>query len=91
MVPNHTRYQLRYASVCIYYIFKIFFRQTILNLFDYFLYACYNTYMTIHHDKLAYGKIAANTEELSEEQILEMLKELNADEEEPAEEEKEQS
>lgn len=32
--------------------------------------------MTIHHDKLAYGKLAPNTEELSEEEILKMLAEL---------------
>ena len=32
--------------------------------------------MTIHHDKLAYGKLAASHEDLSEERILEMLGEL---------------
>lgn len=32
--------------------------------------------MTIHHDKLAYGKLAASREDLSEERILEMLGEL---------------
>lgn len=36
--------------------------------------------MTIHHDKLAYGKLAKTSEELSEEQILKMLKDLNGDE-----------
>lgn len=46
----------------------------------------YNKYMTIHHDKLAYGKIAANSEELSEEEILKMLAELNEEEEENTEE-----
>ena len=34
--------------------------------------------MTIHHDKLAYGKLAASREDLSEERILEMLGELEA-------------
>lgn len=29
--------------------------------------------MTIHHDKLAYGKLASQSEELSEEKLLEML------------------
>ena len=33
--------------------------------------------MTIHHDKLAYGKLAASREDLSEERILEMLGELD--------------
>ena len=41
--------------------------------------------MTIHHDKLAYGKVASPTEDLSEEQIAEMLKAL-AEEEEKEEE-----
>lgn len=36
--------------------------------------------MTIHHDKLAYGKLAKTSEELSEEQILNMLKDLNEEE-----------
>ena len=35
--------------------------------------------MTIHHDKLAYGKLAKTSEELSEEEILKMLSELNKD------------
>ena len=43
--------------------------------------------MTIHHDKLAYGKVASPTEDLSEEQISEMLKALS-EEEEAKEEEK---
>ena len=42
--------------------------------------------MTIHHDKLAYGKLASNMEEMSEEEILKMLENLN--EEEGEEEEK---
>ena len=33
--------------------------------------------MTIHHDKLAYGKLAPNMEEMSEEEILKMLLEVN--------------
>ncbi len=33
--------------------------------------------MTIHHDKLAYGKLASSREELSEERLAAMLKELN--------------
>ena len=33
--------------------------------------------MTIHHDKLAYGKLASGMEELSERQLAEMLKLLN--------------
>lgn len=32
--------------------------------------------MTIHHDKLAYGKLASSREELTEEELLAMLKEL---------------
>ena len=40
----------------------------------------YNKYMTIHHDKLAYGKLASNMEELSEEEILKMLAELEEEE-----------
>ena len=36
--------------------------------------------MTIHHDKLAYGKIAETKEELTDEQILEMLSALCEDE-----------
>lgn len=41
--------------------------------------------MTIHHDKLAYGKLAPNMEELSEEEILKMLETLNEEEEESGE------
>lgn len=37
--------------------------------------------MTIHHDKLAYGKLAKTSEELSEEKIAEMLKKLKEEEE----------
>ena len=37
--------------------------------------------MTIHHDKLAYGKLAKTSEELSEEKISEMLKKLEEEEE----------
>lgn len=33
--------------------------------------------MTIHHDKMAYGKLAASAESMSEETILKMLAELN--------------
>ena len=32
--------------------------------------------MTIHHDKLAYGKLAPNMEEMSEDEILKMLESL---------------
>lgn len=102
MVPNHTRYQLRYASVPFYYIFKSFFSQTFLtqiNLY-YFLFNAIIIYksilagialtvklwggreMTIHHDKLAYGKLEASSKELSEEEIAEMLKNLREEEEE---------
>ena len=38
--------------------------------------------MAIHHDKLAYGKLAKTSEELSEEKLLEMLKKLKEEEEE---------
>lgn len=37
--------------------------------------------MTIHHDKLAYGKIAGTKEELTDEQILKMLATLQEDNE----------
>lgn len=37
--------------------------------------------MTIHHDKLAYGKLAKTSEELTEEKLLEMLKKLKEEEE----------
>ena len=36
--------------------------------------------MAIHHDKLAYGKLASNMEELSEEEILKMLENIKEDE-----------
>ena len=35
--------------------------------------------MTIHHDKLAYGKLQSNMEELSEDKLNEMLKQLSED------------
>ena len=38
--------------------------------------------MTIHHDKLAYGKLASLTEEFSEEQLLAMVNSLSSEEEE---------
>lgn len=41
--------------------------------------------MTIHHDKLAYGKLASNMEELSEDRIAEMLSELCREAEAPDE------
>ena len=48
--------------------------------------------MTIHHDKLAYGKLASSVEELSDDEIAKMLKELSeADGEEIEQENKEQS
>lgn len=34
--------------------------------------------MTIHHDKLAYGKLASQREDVSEERLLKMLVELNS-------------
>ena len=48
--------------------------------------------MTIHHDKLAYGKLAAASEEISAEAIAEMnrkLAQFQADEEKKREEGKE--
>ena len=36
--------------------------------------------MTIHHDKLAYGKLASNMKEMSEEEILKMLENLEGEE-----------
>ena len=42
----------------------------------------YNKRMTIHHDKLAYGKLASNMEEMSEEEILKMLESLEEEEDE---------
>lgn len=44
--------------------------------------------MTIHHDKLAYGKLASSREDLSEERIFEMLGELESYEEEEGDAEK---
>ena len=44
--------------------------------------------MTIHHDKLAYGKLASMKEDLSEDELLKMLKSLS---EEGKEEVKEQN
>ena len=41
--------------------------------------------MTIHHDKLAYGRLARTSEELSEEKIQEMLKLLAEEENEEKE------
>lgn len=38
--------------------------------------------MTIHHDKLAYGKLASSREDLSEDKLAEMLKKLNEEEDE---------
>ena len=35
--------------------------------------------MTIHHDKLAYGKLAPDMEEMSEQEIAEMLASRNED------------
>ena len=37
--------------------------------------------MTIHHDKLAYGKLASSREDVSEKRLEEMLKKLNGDDE----------
>ncbi len=48
--------------------------------------------MTIHHDKLAYGKLASLTEDFSEERLIEMAKKLSENSEtEPAEEGSEKS
>ena len=33
--------------------------------------------MTIHHDKLAYGKLASSREDVSEKRLAEMLEKLN--------------
>ena len=41
--------------------------------------------MTIHHDKLAYGKLASMQEEMSEDKLLKMLKTLAEEEEEERE------
>lgn len=47
--------------------------------------------MTIHHDKLAYGKLSPLSEELTQEKLAAMLKELEEDGElkEPAPDDKE--
>lgn len=42
--------------------------------------------MTIHHDKLAYGKLASTREDLSEEKLAQMLKALSEEDEESEEE-----
>lgn len=42
--------------------------------------------MTIHHDKLAYGRLEKTSEEVSEERLAEMLKLLNEEEEKEGEE-----
>lgn len=48
--------------------------------------------MTIHHDKLAYGKLAKTSEVLTEEKLLEMIKKLNeedgSDKDEPQKDDK---
>ena len=36
--------------------------------------------MSIHHDKLAYGRLASNMKEMSEEEILKMLENLKEEE-----------
>ena len=41
--------------------------------------------MTIHHDKLAYGKLASLTEEFSEDRLLEMVNSLSEENEESEE------
>ena len=46
----------------------------------------YNKNMTIHHDKLAYGKLASSMQEMSEEEILKMLENLYEEEEGESEE-----
>lgn len=38
--------------------------------------------MTIHHDKLAYGKLASMQEDMSEDKLLKMLKTLSEEDEE---------
>lgn len=37
--------------------------------------------MTIHHDKLAYGKLEKTSSEMTDEEILKMLESLGGDEE----------
>lgn len=36
--------------------------------------------MTIHHDKLAYGKLASNVQEMTEDEILKMLEDIKEEE-----------
>ncbi len=38
--------------------------------------------MTIHHDKLAYGRLAKTSEEVTDAEILKMLAELNGEQDE---------
>ena len=42
--------------------------------------------MTIHHDKLAYGKLASMQEDMTEDKLLKMLKTLSEEGEEKGEE-----
>ena len=44
--------------------------------------------MTIHHDKLAYGKLSSLREELSEDKLIEMAKALSGQEDGGEKEEK---
>ncbi|HIZ03477.1 MAG TPA: hypothetical protein H9727_04250 [Candidatus Borkfalkia avistercoris] len=44
--------------------------------------------MTIHHDKLAYGKLSSLREELSEDRLIEMAKALSGQEDGGKKEEK---
>jgi len=37
--------------------------------------------MTIHHDKLAYGRLAKTSEEMTDAELLKMLAELNGEDE----------
>ena len=41
--------------------------------------------MTIHHDKLAYGKLASMQEDMSEDKLLKMLQNLSEEGEEEVE------
>ena len=50
--------------------------------------------MTIHHDKLAYGKLASTQESVSEDRLAEMLKKLNGtptQDDQPQEEQEDES
>lgn len=38
--------------------------------------------MTIHHDKLAYGRLAKTSEEMTDAELLKMLAELNGEQDE---------